>query len=150
MKRSWFEQNEELYKEFIKRPMSDLIVKIWEKFDDALPGIKIDPKRVSRPLRMQKSNPDNKPIVKDESSFYFAVPPTSRFEWNPGFYFKISADHEGCLLGVTRHYSREDILKKNFSAILTRDMALAMPFFKWIRETVGIYQAQAKFTFPDD
>lgn len=205
----WFEENKKDYVNFVKKPMAELIVKIWEQFDDELPGIKIDPSRVSRPTRIRKNNPENKPVVKSQSSFYFAVPPTSRFEWNPGIYFKIGPNKDeielgaglyhvssrqtkkmrfavtdkfeefdailsnpalkrrfGSLTGDTyqryprgldenhpaskylvhkefhlkRTYRKDDLLDKNFMKVFIKDVGLLLPFFKWIREEVGLYR----------
>lgn len=212
----WFEKNRDAYLEHVKKPMSSLIVKVWEKFDDDLPGIRIDPSRVSKPIRLLKNNPEEKPLVKSESSFYFAISPTSRFEWNPGIYFKIGPGKNDNKLGLglyhissrqtrkmrhavsenfeefdaimrdaklrrrfggltgdrynriprglmesdpalkylmhkdfhlVRNYSREEILSKTFPAMFVKDIAVALPFFKWVRNAVGIYQRDEEKLF---
>lgn len=205
----WFEANRSLWLESVKKPMSALIVKAWEHFDDDLPGIKIDPSRVLRPARLRKNNPEGKPLVKSESSFYFAVPPTSRFEWNPGIYFKIGPGKNDNVLGLglyhissrqtrrmrlavsdrfeefdsimtdpklrrrfggltgdtyqrvprgllpqdpalkylmhkefhlVRHYTQEELKSPKFATEFVKDIRTALPFFKWVRDAVGLYR----------
>ena len=213
-KPAWFKKNEELYKENVKAPMGEILIKLWEKYDDKLPGIVISPKKVSRAV--------SKGEVKPQTSFFLAEKPTSRFEWNPGFYFQLGTDKDSNLLGVglymvssrqmkmmrrtlsqnykefeailknpklknrfgdltgdrytrfpkdydenapyakylwhkqfflSRHYTRTEVLKKNFPQELMKDFEAAMPFFIWIREKVGVYKpasGKSSFMMDDD
>jgi uncharacterized protein (TIGR02453 family) len=218
-KKEWFEKNETLYAESVKKPMQDLLVKIWEKFSDDLPGIDISPKKVTKPIRNKDKVSAEKPVIKLDSSFFLAEKATSRFEWNPGIYLQIGADKDENLLGLglymissrqmkkmrqgivndfdrfdaimknktlkkrwgslygetytrfpkeydetaeyapylkhkqfflSRHYTREEITKPNFKKEVIKDLEAAMPFFLWIRNKVGTYQASPKFSFRDD
>lgn len=218
MNLDWFEENRKLWLESVKKPMSSLIVKVWEQFDDDLPGIKIDPSRVLRPARLRKNNPEGKPLVKSESSFYFAVPPTSRFEWNPGIYFKIGPGKNDNVLGLglyhissrqtrrmrlavserfdefdslmndpklrrrfggltgdtfqrpprgllptdpsmkylmhkdfhlVRNYTQEELKSPKFTSVFVRDLRIALPFFKWVRDAVGLYRRDEEKLFSE-
>lgn len=217
MKLAWFEKNSEVYKTEVRRPMADLVVKIWDRFQDELPRLKIDPKRISRPTRSLRMLGSGEPMVKSTISCYFAEKATSRFEWNPGIFFELSADPNGNVLKlglydlissrqtkimrreisenfeefhqimsekkfrarfgglqgetykrfpraldesadyaqylkykmfyVQRHYSREEILKKNFQNQFLKDLDLALPFLQWILRKVPIYQRD-EFVMP--
>jgi uncharacterized protein (TIGR02453 family) len=209
MKEAWFDKNEELYLQSVRRPMSDLVVKIWERFDDELPRIKIDPKKVTRPKKTKKKDRPGEPIIKSETSFFFTESATSRFEWNPGIYFQLGHEKDDNLLGIglymvssrqmkkmrsaiagnfeefdaimsnkalkkafgdfsgevytrfpkefdeqapyakylkhkqfflARHYTRAEVMKKNFHSVVLKDLETVMPFFLWVREKVGVYQ----------
>ncbi|MFZ3230412.1 MAG: DUF2461 family protein [Pseudobdellovibrio sp.] len=39
-----------------------------------------------------------------------------------------------------KKYSKKDVLSKHFAEILIHDIKLAMPFFAWVRKTVGVYR----------
>lgn len=218
-KKAWFDKNDTLYLESVKKPMSELVIKIWEKFGDDLPKMEISPKKITRPLRNKnKITPDN-PLIKKDSSFFLAEKATSRFEWNPGIYFQISEDKESNFFGVglymtssrqmkkmrrgivenydhfdrimknpklkkrwgslagevytrfpkeydetapyakylkhkqfylSKHYTRTQMMQKNFLQEFIKDLEAAMPFFLWARDRVGTYQVTGKFSYRDD
>ncbi len=218
-KKVWFDKNETLYLDGVKKPMGEIAVKIWEKFADDLPKIEISPKKVTRPLRNKNKVTPDSPLVKQDSSFFLAEKATSRFEWNPGIYFQISGNKDGNLMGLgiymtssrqmkkmrrsivdnfehfdkimknpklkkrwgalsgdlytrfpkeydetrpyakylkhkqfflSKHYTRTQMMQKNFMQEVVKDLEAAMPFFIWIRDKVGTYQDRAKFTYRDD
>lgn len=53
--------------------------------------------------------------------------PHSKYLWYKQFF-----------LGKTM--TRKDVLQKSLAQKLAKDFKVAMPFFKWVRETVGVYQ----------
>ena len=151
-----------------------------------------------------------KPMVKPTISVYFAEPATSRFEWNPGIFFELSAEPDGNVLKVgiydlissrqtrilrreisenfeefhrllseknlkrrfgglqgevykrfpkqldetapsaqylkhklfylSRRYTREEVLKKNFQTQILKDLTLALPFLEWVLGKVPVYK----------
>jgi uncharacterized protein (TIGR02453 family) len=152
---AWFEAHRSSYENFVRKPLSELIIKVWEKFDDDFPGIKVDPSKISSPARLRKNNPNNRPVVKSEASFYLAVPTTSRFEWNPGIYFRISADPRDLVLGVgLYHISARQVRKmrqavhehyEEFHALLS-EKSLRKRFGEFVGET---YTKQVRGVDPD-
>lgn len=116
-KREWFTKNEELYRENVKTPMGELLIRIWDKFADRLPGIDISPKKVMRPLRPAHKAVLGQGHIKSESSFFLAEKPTSRFEWNPGIYFQVSAEKDENLVGVGLYMVSSRQMKKMRQAI---------------------------------
>jgi uncharacterized protein (TIGR02453 family) len=150
MKLAWFEKNSDLYKEEVRRPMADLVVKIWDRFQDQIPRIKIDPKRVSRPTRSIRMLDSGHPMVKAEISCYFAEKATSRFEWNPGIFFELSSDPEGNVLKVGLY----DLISSRQTKIMRREISENFEEFhrimseKKFRSRFGGLQGETYKRFP--
>ena len=208
-KKEWFQKNEELYLNEVRRPLGELLIKIWEKFGDELPKIEISPKKVTRPLRSKNKISPGNSLIKTQASFFLSEKVTSRFEWNPGIYFQMGAGKDENLMGLglymvssrqmkkmrrnivedfdrfeaimqnpklkrrwgtlmgdtytrfpkeydesenyakylmhkqfflSKSFTRTDMLKKNFAAVLIKDLESRLPFFLWVRDRVGVYQ----------
>lgn len=97
-KKAWFEKNQDIYLEHVKAPLSELMTLIKAKCGKKLPGIDINPTKITRPLRFGTRAID-KGIVKTDTFISLNEKKTSFFEWNPGFYLQLGAAPDDNFVG---------------------------------------------------
>lgn len=100
MNEKWFLKNKSLYEEHVKEPFSILIQQLDLRFGEKLPGIEINPKKVSRPLRPAHKQGPGEGIIKAESHVTLCEKKVSLYEWNPGIHIQFGAAEDENLLGV--------------------------------------------------
>lgn len=206
--RNWFEKNKDLYLEHVRAPFEALVLELGKHFRKDLPGIQIDPKSVTRPLR-QAHRARGEGLVKNFSHITLWEKRSSLFEWNPGIHVQFGAKADDNFVGLGlymissrqmsllrnalvddfeeidailsnralkkawgdlkgdrykrfpkgfsaedprtkylwfkqfylgQEYSRSEVVAKDFTKNLVKDLKLAIPFFKWVRQSVGTYQ----------
>lgn len=118
-KKIWFEKNRELYESAVKEPYTILIKELNARISSKVPGILIDPRKISRPLR-PKNKADTLGYVKAGSMFYFSQKQTSIFEWNPGIYMHLGDFKEDNVIGMGL-YGPSSRQIKRLRAALVRD-----------------------------
>jgi uncharacterized protein (TIGR02453 family) len=94
----WFEKNRTLYEEHVAKPTHFLLTEIKKSLSKLYPALEVNPKRFSRPIRRQPDK--NGHIIRSGVQFLIAEKSSSRFEFNPGFYFSLGAQKEDMILGV--------------------------------------------------
>jgi len=62
---------------------------------------------------------------------YNAEDPRAKYLWNKQFY-------------IGQHLTRSEVKNKNLARRIVSDLDLAMPFFKWVRNTVGTYKSNKR------
>lgn len=206
--KEWYLKNEDLYKTGVKEPFEHLLEQIREKHRLHMPNIKIEAKKITRPLR-PINRAEKKGIVKNFSFATLCEKNRSRFEWNPAIHIQFGAEKEDNLIGVgiymvssrqmnrmraalvddfetfdkimtnkkmkkhwgglagemykrfpkaynqegeaanylwhkqfyiTQEFTRTAVKKADFIDQLTDEIGYAMPFFKWMRNKVGVYR----------
>ncbi len=207
--KKWFLKNKPLYEEYVRKPISELVIKIGNEFQTELPRIDINPRSITRPLRPKNKVGRDGALIKTQSHVGLAEKRTSLFEWNPGIYFQAGADKDdnffglglymvssrqmsllrhalvdnfeeideilsnrklkkawGSILGdkfkrfpkgfqeqdprsgylwhkqfyLGQSFSRTEMQSKKFLSHLVNDLGTAMPFFQWVRKSVGTYK----------
>ena len=98
-KKEWFTKNKEFYETNVKEPYEILIKEMQVRLSDKLPGIGIDSRKISRPLR-PKNKAEVLGYVKAGAMFYFSEKKTSLFEWNPGIYMHLGDEKEDNIIGM--------------------------------------------------
>lgn len=107
--REWFEHNENLYLEHVKKPMVNLVTSLWAEIDEELPGIEISAKKILRPVKPINKIVPGENAVKNYINVNFLEKENSRFEWNPGIYLQLSSvkDDNYLMVGLDRVSSRQ-------------------------------------------
>jgi uncharacterized protein (TIGR02453 family) len=98
-KKEWFEKNKLMYEENVKQPFSHLLQLINDELGQDLKKIKVDPQKITRPLR-----PSNRAVdlgwVKDQTHATLWETKTSLFEWNPAIHIQFGSGVDDNLIGV--------------------------------------------------
>jgi uncharacterized protein (DUF2461 family) len=91
--RSWFEDHRSLYDEGVRQPFCHLLERIKEQQGRALPRIKIETAKVTRPLR-PSNRADDQGLAINFSFATLCEKNKSRFEWNPAIHIQFGAKKE--------------------------------------------------------
>ena len=121
--REWFEENEDLYLDHVRKPMLSFVTNLWAEIDDELPGIEISAKKILRPVKPVNKIVPGDNAVKNYINVNFLEKENSRFEWNPGIYFQLSSvkDDNYVIVGLDRVTSRQlKLLREGFTVDYTR------------------------------
>ena len=121
--REWFEKNEDLYLEHVKKPMLNFVTGLWAEIDEELPGIEISAKKILRPVKPINKIVPGDNAVKNYINVNFMEKENSRFEWNPGIYLQLSSvkDDNYVIVGLDRVTSRQlKLLRERFTVDYNR------------------------------
>ena len=116
-KKEWFAKNKEFYETNVKEPYEILIKEMQVRLSDKLPGIGIDSRKISRPLR-PKNKAEVLGYVKAGSMFYFSEKKTSLFEWNPGIYMHLGDEKEDNIIGMGLYLPSSRQIKRLRTALV--------------------------------
>jgi uncharacterized protein (TIGR02453 family) len=96
----WLEKNINLYLEEVKEPFGILLQQLKMRLGDDLPGIEIDPKKITRPLKAKNKMAPGEGIIKSQSHATLWEKRVSLFEWNPGYHIQLGASDEDNFYGT--------------------------------------------------
>ncbi len=149
-KKEWFLKNKAFYEEAVRDPFGLMIREMDHRFSRSLPGIDLNPRKVSRPLR-PKNKAEELGYVKAGSFFYLSEKQTSIFEWNPGIYMHLGDEKGDNVIGMGLYGPSSRQIKRLRAALVkdwkTVDKILAD---KKLRKYWGGLAEEKYVRFPKD
>jgi uncharacterized protein (DUF2461 family) len=146
----WFAQNEQMYIENVKAPMTFMIDLMDLRLGDYVSGIRFSHRSLTNP-KVPKNKQLDQGFVKDYSRFYLSDKNSSLYESHPGIFFQLGSKARGSYSGAglyelssrQRTAYRENIL---FDYKKVREMLLSKEFVKsW-----GVIKGETYKRFPKD
>jgi uncharacterized protein (TIGR02453 family) len=98
-KKKWFEANEDLYLEHVREPLSSMVSLLHKELALDLRGIEINPKKISRPLRVGQRAIEQG-LIKTHAHITLWEKKSSLFEWNPGLHIQVGHKSDDNFIGL--------------------------------------------------